>query len=88
MVFMLHPLSDRPRAGRPPGWSSSPCRCKIFVLFTSSRPALGPPIQWIPGALSPGIKQPGRESDHSPATSAEVKNTWLHTYTPPYVFMT
>jgi hypothetical protein len=32
-----------------------------------------PPIQWVPGALSLGIKRPGREDDHSPPSSAEVK---------------
>jgi hypothetical protein len=46
-------------------------------LFTpASRPALGPtqpPIQWAPGALSLGVKWPGREADHSPPSSAEVK---------------
>jgi hypothetical protein len=26
-------------------------------------------------SLGPGIKRPGREADHSPPTSAEVKNT-------------
>jgi hypothetical protein len=26
------------------------------------------------GAHSPGVKRPGREADHSPACSAEVKN--------------
>jgi hypothetical protein len=34
-----------------------------------------PPIQWVPGALSPGVKRPGREADHSPPTSAGVKKT-------------
>jgi hypothetical protein len=41
----------------------------------SPRPAVGPnqaPIQWVPGALSPGVKRPGREADQSPPTSAEV----------------
>jgi hypothetical protein len=41
-----------------------------------SRPALGPtqpPIRWVPGDLSPGVKRPGREADHSPPSSAEVK---------------
>jgi hypothetical protein len=28
--------------------------------------------------LSLGVKQPGREADHSPPTSAEVKNTWIY----------
>jgi hypothetical protein len=32
-----------------------------------------PRIQWLPGALSLGVKRPGREADHSPPSSAEVK---------------
>jgi hypothetical protein len=41
-----------------------------------ARPALRliqSPKQWVPGALSLGIKRPGREDDHSPPSSAEVK---------------
>jgi hypothetical protein len=30
-------------------------------------------MQWVPGALSLGVKWPGREADHSPPSSAEVK---------------
>jgi len=30
---------------------------------------------------------PGNEADHSPPSSAEVKNAWSYTSTPPYVFM-
>jgi hypothetical protein len=44
--------------------------------------ALGPtqpPIQWVPGALSLGVKRPGREADHSPPSSAEVKE-WVELY--------
>jgi hypothetical protein len=40
------------------------------------RMALGPtqpPIQCVPGAPSLGVKQLGREADHSPPSSAEVK---------------
>jgi hypothetical protein len=62
-----------------------PVEGKIFLLSTSSRPVLGPtqpPIQWILGALSSGVKQPGRETNHSLPTSAEVKNTWIYTSTP------
>jgi hypothetical protein len=33
-----------------------------------------PPIQRLPGAVSLGVKQPVREADHSPLSSAEVKN--------------
>jgi hypothetical protein len=34
-----------------------------------------PPIQWVTGALSLGIKRPGREAEHSPPSSAKVNNT-------------
>jgi hypothetical protein len=26
----------------------------------------------------PGVKRPGREADHSPPTSAEVKKMWIY----------
>jgi hypothetical protein len=39
------------------------------------------------GSYFPGVKRPGREADHSSPTSAEVKNTWIYTSTPPYIFM-
>jgi hypothetical protein len=48
----------------------------IFVFTTVSRMALEPtqpPIQWVPGALSLGVKQLGREADHSPSSSTKVK---------------
>jgi hypothetical protein len=32
-----------------------------------------PPIQWVPGTLSLGVKRPGCEAHHSPPSSAEVK---------------
>jgi hypothetical protein len=73
------------RAGRPRGWSSSPGREKNILFSKSSRPALRStqtPIQWVPGALSPGVKRQGREVDHSPPTSAEVKKMWIYTSTP------
>jgi hypothetical protein len=38
-------------------------------------------------ALSPGVKRPGREADHSSPTSTEVKKTWIYPSTPPYVFI-
>jgi hypothetical protein len=53
------------------------------MCVIQSRMALGPtqsPIHWVPGALSLGVKRPGREADHSSPSSAEVKNAW--TYTP------
>jgi hypothetical protein len=39
------------------------------------------------GGSFPGVKRQGRETDHSPSTSAEVKKTWIYTSTPPYIFM-
>jgi hypothetical protein len=63
-----------------------PVGAGIFLYTTTSRTALGPtqpPIQWVPGALSLGIKQLGHEADHSPPSSAQVKNVWSYTSTPP-----
>jgi hypothetical protein len=54
----------------------------IFLFTTVSRPALGPtqpPIQWVPGALSLGVKRRGCEADHSPPSTAEVKSAWNYT---------
>jgi hypothetical protein len=48
----------------------------LALFSTMSRPALGPTqpsIQWVLGALSPKVKPPHCEADHSPPSSAEVK---------------
>jgi hypothetical protein len=61
----------------------------LWIFSKSPRRALGstqPPLQWAPGALSPGVKRPGLEADHSPPASAEVKKSWISTSTPPYNF--
>jgi hypothetical protein len=61
---------------------------RIFLFTIASRPAMRstrPPMQWVLGALSLGVKRPGREADHSPPSSAKV-NAWsytYYTYTPP-----
>jgi hypothetical protein len=62
---------------------SNPSSGKILLVSTASRPALGPtlpPIQWVPGALSPGVKL----TTHLYLVSQEW---WSYTTTPPYVFM-
>jgi hypothetical protein len=42
-----------------------------------------PPTQWVPGALSLGLKLLGREADHSRPSSAEVKKCLeLHLHSP------
>jgi hypothetical protein len=63
----------------------------IFLFTTASRPALGPsqpPIQWVLRSHSLGVKRPVRKTDHSPPSSAEVKNAWSYTSAPQYVFIT
>jgi hypothetical protein len=79
-TFLPRRCGDGLRDGRPGFYSR---------FSTASRPALWPtqpPIQWVPGTLSPGVKRQGREADHSPPSSAEVKNDGA---TPPlpHVFM-
>jgi hypothetical protein len=58
----------------------------LFLFAAASGPALGPaqpPIQFVPGALSLGIKRPEREANHSPPPRTEVKNARYYTSTPP-----
>jgi hypothetical protein len=49
----------------------------LGIFFTTmSRMAPGPtqpPIPWVLGALSLEVKRPRREADHSPPSSAEVR---------------
>jgi hypothetical protein len=57
-----------------------------FFFILASRTVLGPTqpqIQWVQGLL----KQQGHEADHSPSSSAEMKNRWSYISTPQYVFM-
>jgi hypothetical protein len=66
-------------------WYSARQGLGIFLFTTVPRPALGPtqpPIQWVPGALSLGVKRPEREADHSPPSSVEAKNAWSYTSIP------
>jgi hypothetical protein len=78
--FQFHTLADLP-SGKRPGFDSRR-RLEIFLFTTASRTALGPtqpPIQWVQGALSLGVKLAGCEVDHSPPSSAEVKE-WVELY--------
>jgi hypothetical protein len=63
---------------------------EIFLFAAASRLAVGPtqpPVQWVVGAIFPGVKGPGHEADHSLASNAEVKKKWNYTSTTSYIFM-
>jgi hypothetical protein len=50
---------------------------KDFLFAITSKPTLGPsqpPLQLVPGAVSPDLWQQGRKADDSPPPSAEVQN--------------
>jgi hypothetical protein len=55
----------------------------MSFVSRASKPALGP----TQPPISPGVKRMGREADHWSPASAEVKNAWSYTSTPPSVFM-
>jgi hypothetical protein len=49
----------------------------FFIFLLASTPTLRPthpPMQWVPCVESPEVKWQGRETDHLPSSSAEVKN--------------
>jgi hypothetical protein len=53
------------------------CRGKIFLFSIAPRLVLRPiqlSVQRIPEAISPGVKQQGREAEHSSPSGAEVNN--------------
>jgi hypothetical protein len=68
-------------------WFDSRRGLGIFLFATASRPALDTTQPMAKAAFFPGVKRPGREADHSPPSSAEVKNAWSYTSTLQYVFM-
>jgi hypothetical protein len=50
----------------------------IYSYPTTSRPALGstqPRVQWVAGALSPKLKRPGLQVNHSPLSCAEANDS-------------
>jgi hypothetical protein len=85
-------IATRLRAGRL-GFESQ-LGLGMFLFATSGSrpppvvpPPPQPPIQWVPGDVSPGVKRLSREADHSPPSSTEVKNAWCHISPHPYIFM-
>jgi hypothetical protein len=76
LIIIISFSVGQPEPGSPPG----------FLALGITEPTQ-PPIQWVPGSLSLGVKQPWREAHHSPQSSAEVKNAWSYNSTPQYAFM-
>jgi hypothetical protein len=76
------------------GWTIGvrfPAGKGFLLLTTASTQALEPtkpPIQLVTGILSLEAKQPAREAEYSPPSSAEVINEWSCTSIPQYVIMT
>jgi hypothetical protein len=58
--------------------------CNVQLVLKYNWEPTQPPIQWVLGALLLGLKRPSREADHSPPSSAEMKNAWNYTSTPQY----
>jgi hypothetical protein len=61
-------------------------RVLVGAMFLSSLRRLGstqPLIKRVPGVLYSAVKRPGSKADHSPQISADVKTTWIYTYTLP-----
>jgi len=56
----------------------------MFPFHKTFRPNLRPihRLEWVPGALSLGIKRQGAEFDHLLLYSVQVSNVWSYTVTP------
>jgi hypothetical protein len=78
------------RAGRPRGRSSIPVRGQEFPLLHTVHTGSGLHSTFYPmgtGALSPRVKPPGRQADHSSPASVEVKKKWMYKSTSSFAFM-
>jgi hypothetical protein len=90
-VELVYWLGTRLQVERPENRGSIPRKSRDFSLHSQcpdqpsdSRSLISNGYR---GLLPAGLKRPGREADHSPPTSAEVKNTWNYTSISAYVFM-
>lgn len=89
LIFHLHSLGFTGQ-NIDMSWFDSQQGQDIFLSSKAPRPAMGPaqhPLQRASGAPSHRRKRLERKPDHSPPSSAEFKNAWSHSSTPPYAFM-
>jgi hypothetical protein len=64
-----------PTGGRPRSRSSRPGRVKNYLHVVQTGSGAHPASYPVgTGGASPGVKRPGSEADHSPPSSAGVKN--------------
>jgi hypothetical protein len=80
-IFKIHLNMKHPSTS---GFDSEQRQGFLFFTITSRavlRPTQ-PTIQLVSGALSLGVKRSSSGADHSPSSSAEVKNAWSYTSTP------
>jgi hypothetical protein len=87
----LRRLTERSRVAQSVHrWITGWAICVWFPAGRASKPDITypPTIKWVLGAISSEIKWSGHEADHSHSSSAEVKNIWIYTTTPPYTFKT
>jgi len=87
VCWAVRSLFGRTVVSTEPGWTIGvrlPAELGIFLFSTAFRQTLGPTqlaFQWVSWIVSPVLKRPGHEPDHSPP-SAAVKNAWRYTSTP------
>jgi hypothetical protein len=71
-----------------PSGDRTPAGTEGLLFCKTTRAPLGPtqpPVRWIPGFYE-GVKLLGRDVDHSPSPSGEVKNEWSYTSNPAVCF--
>ena len=68
-------------SGTPAAVSGSGVFICIYTLCLASRATGRKEV------LSPRAKRPGRISDHSPSSTVEIKNAWIHTSTQTYIYL-
>jgi hypothetical protein len=74
-------ISTRPWAHQPRNWDTILDMEREFPLLYISKQepeSTHPPIQCIPSPFFSGMKPPEYEADHSPQSSAGVKNAWKY----------